>query len=57
MNEAYIVYRVLLRLNDRAMEAYYDGRFKDSLDLERMIGKLEYLCYGTYNFETALEAA
>lgn len=43
--EAYIVMRVLLRLNEAATRAWQDGRRQDFVELCYTIGKLEYLNY------------
>jgi hypothetical protein len=54
---AYIVYRVLSRLNEQAIEAHRFGRVDDAFAICKIIGKLEYLHFQAVSFEHSLEEA
>lgn len=53
-DRAFIVYRVLCRLNEQCAEAYRYGRLNDARDIGVLIGKLEYQHFGAVSFENSL---
>ena len=52
---AYIIYRVLVRLNEQAVEAHRYGRVADAFAISKLIGRLEYGFFGSVGFELWLK--
>jgi hypothetical protein len=55
--EAFIVYRVLSRLVEQALDAYRYGREADAIELAKLTGRLQYRIFECAGFESALERA
>ena len=53
---AYIVYRVLVRLSEQADIAYRYGRTREAEQICTIIGRLEYIHFQAVSFEHSLEA-
>lgn len=52
---AYIVYRVLRRLDEIATNAFRAGREEDAFSMWQRIGRLEYIHFGGISTERSLE--
>jgi hypothetical protein len=53
-NRAYLIYRVLTRLNEQSNIAMSQGRFDDAHSIGLIIGRLEYQHFHVVGFEDAL---
>ena len=54
-SDAYVIYRVLTRLDEQAADAIRHGRDGDAHELCKLIGRLEYHIFECVGFEHALE--
>ena len=57
LNRAYLVHRVLVRLEQQIGVAYQYGRMNDAMELGKLVGRLEYLHFQAVGFEGALDNA
>jgi len=54
-DRAYLIYRVLIRLNEQAMQALKERRDEDAASIGRLIGRLEAQHFHVFSFEISLE--
>ena len=54
---AYIIYRVLLRIHEQGDKAFICGRKEDAADLWKLIGRLEFLHFQAVSLEREIEKA
>jgi hypothetical protein len=55
-HHSYMIYRVMVRLDEQAEIALRYGRERDAWSISKLIGRLEYQHFGAVSFEASFNA-